>query len=122
MYDIRLPCVEKGLCYPNDHLGDVLNSELYRLHFNITNEMAWEMCAPAPHMMLSFDQNKMAGYKLAELLDNDIPILIYHGDKDYICNWMGGLAWTEALEWSGYEGYNQAPVKLWTTASRKKAG
>jgi cathepsin A (carboxypeptidase C) len=106
MYDIRLPCVEKGLCYPNDHLGDVLNSELYRLHFNITSEMAWEMCAPAPHMMLSFDQNKMAGYKLAELLDNDIPILIYHGDKDYICNWMGGLAWTEALEWSGYEGYN----------------
>jgi len=37
MYDIRLPCVEKGLCYPNDHLEDVLNSELYRVHFNITN-------------------------------------------------------------------------------------
>jgi len=29
MYDIREPCVEPGLCYPEDHLGEVLNSELY---------------------------------------------------------------------------------------------
>jgi cathepsin A (carboxypeptidase C) len=84
--------------------------------------MGWEMCASVPHLMLSFDQNKMAGHKMAQLLDNDIPILIYNGDKDYICNWMGGLAWTEALEWTGYEGYNEAPVELWTTASKKKGG
>jgi hypothetical protein len=55
MYDIREPCVEKGLCYPNDHLGEVLNSELYRKKFNMTGKMPWEMCAPAPHIMLSFD-------------------------------------------------------------------
>jgi cathepsin A (carboxypeptidase C) len=52
--------------------------------------------------MLTLDQNKMAGYKLSKLLDEGVPILIYHGDKDFICNWMGGLAWTEALEWTGY--------------------
>jgi len=65
MYDIREPCVEEGLCYPNDHIEEILNSEIYRLKFNLLTPMAWEMCAPAPHMMLSFDQNKMAGHKLA---------------------------------------------------------
>lgn len=35
MYDIREPCVEPGLCYPNNHIGEILNSELYRQKFNI---------------------------------------------------------------------------------------
>lgn len=65
--------------------------------------------------MLTFDQNKMAGHKLAQLLDNDLPILIYHGDKDYICNWIGGLAWTEALDWSKHKEFKNAPVHAWKT-------
>ena len=55
----------------------------------------------------------MAGYKLAQLLDNDIPILIYNGDKDYICNWIGGLKWTNALEWKGKDDYNNARIEKW---------
>ncbi len=30
------------------------------------------------------------------LLD-EIPVLIYAGDADFICNWLGNRAWTEAL-------------------------
>ena len=26
---------------------------------------------------------------------------IYAGDADFICNWLGNKAWTEALEWPG---------------------
>lgn len=110
MYDIREPCVESPLCYPEDHLSEVLNSDLYRKRFNITGDFAWEKCSTNPHMMLSFDQNAMTGYKLAQLLDNDVPILIYNGDKDYICNWVGGLAWTNALDWTGNQGFNDASV------------
>ena len=28
----------------------------------------------------------------------DIPMLIYAGDADYICNWMGNEAWTRDLD------------------------
>ena len=59
------------------------------------------MCAAGPHTILMIDLDKMYGWKLAPLLDDGIPVLIYNGDKDYICNWMGGLAWTDALEWTG---------------------
>ncbi|KAJ6262656.1 hypothetical protein Dda_3468 [Drechslerella dactyloides] len=40
-----------------------------------------------------------------------IPLLVYAGDKDYICDWMGVKAWTEALEWSGKAEFNKAGLK-----------
>jgi carboxypeptidase C (cathepsin A) len=35
MYDVREPCVVPGLCYPDDHLWEVLNSVEYREQFGI---------------------------------------------------------------------------------------
>jgi carboxypeptidase C (cathepsin A) len=33
------------------------------------------------------------------LLENGIRVLVYSGDKDYICNWRGGEKWTNTLDW-----------------------
>ena len=33
------------------------------------------------------------------------------GDTDFICNWLGNQAWTEALEWHGKSAYNDEPTK-----------
>lgn len=38
-------------------------------------------------------------------------MIIVQGDADYICNWLGNKAWTEALEWDGHNIYNQAPTQ-----------
>jgi cathepsin A (carboxypeptidase C) len=32
-----------------------------------------------------------------------------HVHSDFICNWLGNKAWTEALEWPGKKAYNAAP-------------
>jgi cathepsin A (carboxypeptidase C) len=37
--------------------------------------------------------------------------LIYAGDADFICNWLGNQAWTEALEWPGQKDFNKAEIK-----------
>jgi cathepsin A (carboxypeptidase C) len=37
-----------------------------------------------------------------------IPVLIYAGDADYICNWLGNQAWTKALDWPGKDAFNAA--------------
>lgn len=34
------------------------------------------------------------------ILDKGLKVLIYNGDKDYICNWEGGLAWVDSLNWT----------------------
>ncbi|KND94070.1 Carboxypeptidase Y-like protein A [Tolypocladium ophioglossoides CBS 100239] len=40
-----------------------------------------------------------------------IPVLIYAGDADFICNWLGNRAWTNALEWPGKEAFSKAKVE-----------
>lgn len=49
------------------------------------------------------DLSSQVGY----LLDNGVKGLVYSGDKDFICNWRGGEAWTKAMKWKGQEEYNQ---------------
>ena len=45
------------------------------------------------------------------------------GDADFICNWLGNLAWTEALEWPGKKDYNKAKMEdLELLSSGKKTG
>lgn len=51
-----------------------------------------------------------------------IPVLIYAGDADFICNWLGNKAWTEALEWPGQKAYNKAEMKTLKTDLGNKSG
>jgi carboxypeptidase C (cathepsin A) len=39
--------------------------------------------------------------QVAQLLDQGLPVLIYAGDKDYICNWVGNKEWISNMSWSG---------------------
>lgn len=42
------------------------------------------------------------------ILAKGVPVLIYAGDSDYICNWLGNQAWTNALDWPGKSAFNSA--------------
>jgi cathepsin A (carboxypeptidase C) len=52
---------------------------------------------------------------VAPLLEDGIKVLIYAGDADYICNWIGNKAWTMELEWSGKDKFNKAKDITWTS-------
>eukprot|EP00951_Prasinocladus_malaysianus_P049088 scaffold665770_cov46-Prasinocladus_malaysianus.AAC.1 len=45
--------------------------------------------------------------KLPDMLADGIRGLIYAGDQDFICNWMGNARWVDELEWEGHEAYNK---------------
>jgi carboxypeptidase C (cathepsin A) len=53
------------------------------------------------YMKFLFDWMKEYDKALPAMLDEGINILIYAGDADFICNWMGNLAWVEDMEWAG---------------------
>jgi cathepsin A (carboxypeptidase C) len=50
---------------------------------------------------------------LPPLLEDGLRILIYAGDADFICNWMGNKAWTLELPWSGQKEFQAAEDKIW---------
>ena len=52
-------------------------------------------------------------------LNQKEQVLIYSGDVDYICNWLGNKKWVKALEWEGQEQFNQADDKPWNLSTGK---
>ena len=68
-------------------------------------------CCFLDHIISKFldDFSKYVGL----LLDAGLPALIYAGDVDFICNYLGNQAWTYNLEWSGTAGFQSAPVHDW---------
>jgi cathepsin A (carboxypeptidase C) len=60
----------------------------------------WEECDTKVHMYLTGDWMVNLADKVAAVLENGLDILVYSGDKDFVCNWRGGEAWTNGVEWS----------------------
>ena len=58
------------------------------------------------------------GDKLVPLLEDDVRVMIYAGDQDLICNWLGNRRWVDALDWPGREAFAQAPERAWTVRGR----
>lgn len=48
------------------------------------------------------------------MLEDGIRVLIYAGDVDFICNWIGNKAWTIDLPWSGHESFAASSDYTWT--------
>ena len=59
--------------------------------------------------------------KVTEILDYGLDVLVYSGDKDFICNWRGGEAWTHAVDWTGKDSFSKAEYGDWNV-SDKPAG
>jgi cathepsin A (carboxypeptidase C) len=112
VYDVRRPCGDNQLCYDEiDWISSYLNKkEVMKAVGAEVN--SYESC--------NFDINRnflMQGdwmkpfHRVVPGLLEQIPVLVYAGDADYICNWLGNKAWTEALEWPGQKDYAKAEME-----------
>jgi len=113
VYDIREACLDPPLCY------DMSNSDKYLNQPDIEAELGvsgrkWKECRQDVHMFLLGDWMTNLADKISNLLEQGVEVLVYSGDKDFICNWRGGEAWTNAVEWSGHEDFNAAQYSEWT--------
>ncbi|KAJ3000216.1 hypothetical protein HDV02_000129 [Globomyces sp. JEL0801] len=66
------------------------------------------------------DEARPLVHAIAPLLEDGVKVLIYAGDADWICNWIGNKAWTLALDWTGKEGFNKELDRKWISAATGK--
>lgn len=117
VYDIRTNCEDsENLCYPQmGWISKYLNSEdvMEALGAEVDT---FESCNFDINRNFLFNGDWMKPYHYAvpHLLESGVPVLIYAGDKDFICNWLGNQAWTNALEWAGAEEFRAAKTLDWT--------
>ena len=113
-YDIRKPCIGDG-CYPEmapidkylnqPEVMKALGSEV-KSYVGCDNQVF-------RNFILSGDEPKPFQQFISEILELSIPVLLYAGDKDYICNWLGNRGWSNELEWSGKDTFTNATIENW---------
>lgn len=114
-YDLRLDCGDKPLCYDNTNLETFLNDPKVKQNLGVNPDKEWAVCDTTVYINFLEDFVKSFHKRLVPLIEAGVPVLIYAGDQDYICNWIGVKSWTLALEWSGQKKFNAAqdlPYKL----------
>eukprot|EP00743_Colponemidia_sp_Colp-15_P001425 GILK01001563.1.p1 GENE.GILK01001563.1~~GILK01001563.1.p1 ORF type:complete len:459 (-),score=65.39 GILK01001563.1:173-1549(-) len=120
VYDIRKKCDKPPLCYDMSDVDKYFESEDVKKELGVEGR-SWKSCNMMVHTLMLGDWVKSFSQSVAELLANDVHVLVYSGDKDFICNWRGGEAWVNALEWEGKDEFVGASEKSWS-AYDKAAG
>ena len=119
-YDVREKCKVKPLCYDFSAPTDWLDLPATREALGVTQASStWSSCNMQVNQQFSSDWMKSQQYTIPPLLEDGIRVLIYAGDADFICNWMGNKAWTLALEWPGKDAFNAAEDHDWDVAGTK---
>lgn len=119
-YDIRKKCDVRPLCYDFSNVQKWLNKKetMKALGVDSKHVHSWSSCNFGINMKFHTDWMKSFSPFVEDLLDKaKIDVLIYAGDVDFICNYLGNQAWTLALPWEGKDGFQKA-----TPADWKKAG
>ena len=59
---------------------------------------------------------------IPDLLHDGLEVLIYAGDVDYICNWLGNKKWVKDLDWEGKSEFNLAEDRPWNLTTGENMG
>ncbi|KAG7370847.1 peptidase S10 serine carboxypeptidase family protein [Nitzschia inconspicua] len=114
-YDIRKKCDKPPLCYDFSNVANFLNLESTKQALGVDESHVhnWNACNYGINMKFHTDWMKDFSPYVADLLDAGFPALIYAGDVDFICNYLGNQAWTKGLAWKHSADFNAAEVHDW---------
>ena len=118
VYDIRKQCDYPPLCYDFSPVENFLKRADVIESLGVQGR-TWESCNMVVHTALLGDWVTDLSDKVAYLLNNGVNILVYSGDKDFICNWRGGEAWTKAVNWTHGEEFANASYVEWKEGANK---
>lgn len=119
-YDITKDCGLNPLCYDFSHIEKFMNLDSTKQALHVAeHNPSWQTCNMMINMEFHVDWMKNFAPYVADLLNDGIPALIYAGDVDFICNYMGNRAWTLGLDWSHKAEFNAAEEHDWNNGAGK---
>merc|ERR1719410_2268363 len=118
VYDIRKKCDNPPLCYDISYITKFLNLQTTKDALHVSSHVKlWQACNMGINMKFMVDWMEDYSSYVADLLNAGIPALIYAGDVDFICNYLGNQAWTLDLNWDHKDGFNDAGSHDWNSGA-----
>ncbi|KAJ1993369.1 Cell death protease [Coemansia umbellata] len=120
-YDLRLTDTMPacGMNWPTEvgMFTDYFNRKDVQQAINVKGGMApakWVECNTTPNAMLKADTSPPAVNFLKSILDH-VPVLLFVGKEDYLCNYIG-IEWSLGnLTWAGTQGFSAKSKRAdWT--------
>lgn len=113
-YDMREKCAVPPLCYDFSNVATYLGKDDVKEQLGVKGRK-WSDCNHEVAMLfeLSGDWMKNFQTQIPDQLNAGIRVLIYAGDQDYICNWLGNQAWAKNMDWTHKADFNAAKVTDW---------
>ncbi len=97
-YDYTTTCKFQPDCYDFSGIKKFLEQPAVqqRLH---SEGKKWVYTSDTVNNAMLYDNVVDYSDGFAELLQRNISVTLYYGEKDYICNYEGGLKWLPELKW-----------------------
>ena len=73
-------------------------------------------CDSAVHIAMTNQQSESGLVFMPKILEK-IPVMLFAGDQDLICNYVGIEALISALRWNGGTGLGEVQTQSWTVDS-----
>lgn len=108
IYDIRKPCVIGSVdCYSDTLIHGFLKSKI--IEYAEGTKTDYHICTNKVfHALSKKDTITDSSTKLLDLLSKGLKVLVYAGEYDFMCNWIGNHKWMNELNWFGKSGFNNA--------------
>jgi len=102
-YDVRQPCDRQvnPLCYDEmNWIENYLNRDDIRSELGVPSDMKFESCNNDVNraFQMSGDNMHNSAALIPDILNNGVRLLIYAGEDDFMCNYLGNERWMMALK------------------------
>ncbi|KAI5578480.1 hypothetical protein POPTR_008G034800v4 [Populus trichocarpa] len=106
-YDIRKNC-EGSLCYDFSNMEKFLGQKSVKEALGV-GDIDFVSCSPTVYQAMLMDWMRNLEVGIPALLEDGIKLLVYAGEYDLICNWLGNSRWVHAMEWPGQKAFVASP-------------
>jgi len=118
VYDVTIPCQVEPLCYDFSLADQLLAKPEVLKALAVSSEADWQDCNQAVHLLFLADWVGNFAIDLPVVLAQGIPVLIYSGTNDFICNALGGQRWVDAMVWPGQSAFQKAHEVPWNVTGK----
>ena len=81
------------MCYNFTNVVTLMNLQKVKRALGVKDDFKYQLCNRTVYVAFKGDWMRNLEVGIPALLEKGIRMLVYAGEEDFICNWLGGSTW-----------------------------